>query len=113
MTLLFMYVYTKIFETSKLGFIYIIVYLFHAFFAVFSILISGENILEFLYLLPILLGMGIIVRLCILNYKKENSIKWRYETQIHKINLLNIIITITIPLIIINTIGRIYFIFAN
>lgn len=113
MTLLFIYVYTKVFETSKLGFIFIILYFLNTLLAVFTLLMGLETILDFLLLLPHLLGIGLIVRLCILDYKKKNSTVQIHETQIYKINLFHIIITIAMPLIIINIIGRIYFIFAN
>lgn len=113
MTLLFIYVYTKVFETSKLGFIYITLYFLNTLLAVFTLLMGLETILDFLLLLPHLLGIGLIVTLCILDYKEINPFEQIYEKQIHKINLFHIIITITIPLIIINIIGRIYFVFAN
>lgn len=107
-TILLLYTYTKLFNLSKFSFIYIMLYLFNCFFAMFMLIMDGADIVFYLLLAPLIVLPSLVGKLI---YVDMNNFK-NYEPSVkldYKINRINVYMSIILPIIFINIIGRIYF----
>lgn len=102
-TLLYMYMYTKIFNLSKIYFIYIILFGLNIFLSIFSILMSMESFIDLFMILPQLLSL-------LLAYYVSKKIVSDEERDLDR---KYVYLSVLVPLILINIIGRLYFYLSN